>query len=326
MAADHRTLAVRPLGGIAVARRRRRNPVHNEAMRLHPTDAAPGALAQVLAHQLATMRGLETPVRTEADPEVLHDFRVAVRRTRSVLSLARKHLPHDITRWKAEWTWLATLTSDARDLDVLLADIEGARATLPGDAKSGLDELAEIVTARRREAQQQLCAALDSDRYRSLTEEWRAALGELALTPRGDDTDTADAVARALVHRATEKVSRRASRIDAQSPVSSVHDLRKRIKRLRYVLELFREVLPERTVKGIVKETKRLQDELGAFQDNEVRGHLLDDTMAAAGSLSGEGAKAGRLLLDQYEARRTTERQALTKHVRRFAKTAPQLT
>ena len=291
--------------------------------KLAGSEGAAVAIAHVLDHQLALLHALEPAVRAQPDGDTLHDFRVAVRRTRSVLSSAKNDLPDDVLRWADEWAWLADLTSGARDLDIVLDDIDAARATLPAHTKTGLDEIAEVVTARRTATQRELQAALDSERYRVLVDGWRASLGALALT-RGDDR--ADRIARRLAKKATKQVAKRASRIDARSSASSIHDLRKRIKRLRYVLELFRDVLPKATVTAIVKETKRLQDELGAFQDNEVRGRVVADAMATARTLSADAGVAGQLLLDRYEARRTQARTKLTTDVGRFAKNVAALT
>ena len=53
------------------------------------------------------------------DPEFLHDLRVAVRRTRAVLSNAKRVLPNDVRdRARDEFGWFGQLTGPARDLDV----------------------------------------------------------------------------------------------------------------------------------------------------------------------------------------------------------------
>ena len=74
---------------------------------------------------------------------------------------------------------------------------------------------------------------------------------------------------------------RQAAAVKPESPVASIHDLRKRSKRLRYVLELFGDVLPNAKTKALVRETKRLQDDLGKFQDNEVHRRLVESMVSA---------------------------------------------
>ena len=54
--------------------------------------------------------------------------------------------------------------------------------------------------------------------------------------------------------------------IDDESPPESLHDLRKRGKELRYLLELFGSLFPPSVVKPMVSALKGLQDVLDAFR------------------------------------------------------------
>ncbi len=64
-------------------------------------------------------------------------------------------------------------------------------------------------------------------------------------------------------------------RIDDESPPEALHDLRKRGKELRYLLELFGGLFPDSVVKPMVSALKGLQDVLGRFQDRAVQAGLL---------------------------------------------------
>ncbi len=60
----------------------------------------------------------------DIDTEFLHDFRVAVRRTRATLKLGRPALPDEMrSRWEPEFKWLGDLTTPVRDLDVYELDL-----------------------------------------------------------------------------------------------------------------------------------------------------------------------------------------------------------
>jgi len=63
--------------------------------------------------------------------------------------------------------------------------------------------------------------------------------------------------------------------IDEDSPAEQLHDLRKRGKELRYLLELFGGLWPASVVKPMVKSLKGLQDVLGTHQDREVQADSL---------------------------------------------------
>ena len=66
-------------------------------------------------------------------------------------------------------------------------------------------------------------------------------------------------------------------RIDGESPPEALHDLRKRGKELRYLLELFGSVFDERAVDPLVAGLKHLQKVLGRFQDRAVQVETLRD-------------------------------------------------
>jgi CHAD domain-containing protein len=55
--------------------------------------------------------------------------------------------------------------------------------------------------------------------------------------------------------------------IDSNSPDGALHDLRKRAKKFRYLLEFFQSLYPVKSMKIAIAELKQFQDHLGRFQD-----------------------------------------------------------
>ncbi len=104
---------------------------------------------------------------------------------------------------------------------------------------------------------------------------------------------------------------RRGSRITDASPAEDLHDLRKRAKELRYLLETFTPMLDPADARGAVKELKALQDVLGTFQDSEAQREaiyaLATDMMARDGAsartILAMGEIAARLQEDQDASR-----------------------
>jgi CHAD domain-containing protein len=111
-----------------------------------------------------------------------------------------------------------------------------------------------------------------------LLTDWAAFIQNLAERPVDDRPDAAHPIADvaatriARVYRQMVKMGRR---IDDDSPSVALHDLRKKGKELRYLLEFFSSLFPEGTVKPMVRTLKALQDTLGRFQDREVQAALL---------------------------------------------------
>jgi len=60
--------------------------------------------------------------------------------------------------------------------------------------------------------------------------------------------------------------------IDGETPAERLHDVRILGKKLRYLLEFFRSLYAEEEIDIAIKELKRLQDNLGDFNDYEVQG------------------------------------------------------
>ncbi len=101
------------------------------------------------------------------------------------------------------------------------------------------------------------------------------------------------------------------SAIDESSPAEDYHELRKKGKELRYLLELFGAALyPREVVTPMIKALKGLQDVLGRHQDREVQVAMLrslSDELAirdgGPGALMAMGALVARLEEDERAAR-----------------------
>jgi hypothetical protein len=79
---------------------------------------------------------------------------------------------------------------------------------------------------------------------------------------------------------------------------SALHRLRIAVKRLRYTLEIFADVLPE-TCRSFLPQLERLQDELGALHDSDLLIALLqrwrqEGQQQAAAPAEGSGQQEGR--------------------------------
>ena len=106
---------------------------------------------------------------------------------------------------------------------------------------------------------------------------WRE-LATTAAADAGPDAAVAiDTVAADRIRRVYRRMVRDGEAIDDDSPAEALHDLRKRGKELRYLLELFGSLFEPKVVKPMVKTLKDLQDVLGRFQDGAVESDMLRD-------------------------------------------------
>lgn len=320
-------------------------PDRPEPPAITPDLPAGVAVARALRAQAAALEATVDGTIADTDTEYLHDLRVAVRRTRSLLKLADDVLPTRLTtRYAREFAWLGEVTSPVRDLDVYLLGFEDLTRRLVAADPADLEPFAADLRRRRETARRALVRSLRTKRFARLMQDWTAELAELSRVP-GDDTpgtgapdgdvsdgdvsggragaddaaadgpadpgpDVAAFVRRRLVATA-KKVTKRAAAITPESPADDVHDLRKRCKELRYLLEFAEPLCPRAEHAAAVKRLRRLQDILGAFQDGEVQSldlkeqaaRLSESGRAPVETLLAMGELAGTFAVDQQRAR-----------------------
>ena len=265
---------------------------------------ADAATASVLEHLLATI-DLNLPgTLDDVDTEFLHDFRVAVRRTRSVQRQMRGVFPPaELARARREFRRLQQITGPVRDLDVHLLDVDELIAA----GRSELTPVRVVLDAHRRRERARMVRGLRSAPTRRTLDDWRALVAALPDRPEDDRPDAARAIETCAAERIAHvygRMLRNGNKIDDAAPPEALHELRKSGKELRYLLELFGGLFPDEVTKPLVRALKDLQDTLGRFQDREVQAEelrgLADDVAAREG-----GAEAllavGALVADLAE-------------------------
>lgn len=261
----------------------------------------------------------EPGLRASLDTEFLHDFRVAVRRTRSLLGQIRHVFPSRVVdHFSIEFSWIGRLTGPLRDVDVLLLALREPCADISGDM--------EVLTAFLRRLQQQeqkkLVDVLDSDRYRSLRLDWKVFLtrsDSFDQKPRNAERPLAAVVSRRAL-RLCERIAESAARIDAHADAARLHELRIAAKKLRYLLDATAGLFDTAELKHILVALKQLQRVLGDFNDAQVQESRL---LECGHALSGCGTPAGVLvavgrLAEQRRHRREALRDQIVDGLARF--------
>jgi CHAD domain-containing protein len=247
------------------------------------------AAVRVLRRLLEVIEANLDGTVTDIDSEFLHDFRVSIRRTRAVQrELKTVFPPAQLGRFRAEFRWLQRATGDARDLDVYALEFEQYLAMVPETIRSDLDPLLAVLRDRRAAAHQEIALLLRSDRAAQLLSDWGAFLDRLVSLPADDRagaTRPIGAVAGERIGKVYRQMMKMGGAIEESSPAEQYHELRKKGKELRYLLELFAgPVFPEEVVKPMIRTLRALQDVLGRHQDREVqvdRLRALRDEVAA---------------------------------------------
>jgi CHAD domain-containing protein len=253
----------------------------------------------------------------DLDPEFLHDFRVAVRRTRSVVASGKKVLPADVLAWaKPDLRSLGRLTGPPRDLDVYVLEWDRYVAELPPEVVAALQPVRDQLDADRARAHVALADALRSEASMALLARWRDWLSEPVEGTDGGPHATRPLVdvVRTRIESAQHRLIEKGRAIEPTTSADRVHDLRKDAKRLRYLLECFAGLLPAVERKAFVKRLKTLQDNLGEHQDAAVHIEELEVAVRELPPTTGPDTfvAIGRLL-EQLEQRRRRAREAFAR-------------
>ena len=155
-------------------------------------------------------------------------------------------------------------------------------------APADLEPFRAFLVRRRAREFRRLAAALRSPRFGAITDDWRKALLAVrdASAPKKRRRPTAAELAARTTGRAFQRIAAQGGAITPDSPPESLHDLRKRSKELRYLLEFFAPLHDPVAYRKVVGDLKQLQDCLGEFQDSQVQreeiGALADAMLAEA--------------------------------------------
>ena len=267
-------------------------------------------------------------VLTAGDTEDLHQFRVALRKTRALIKLFRHTLP-DVRRFADDFKWLAGATGPARDLDVLIGHVQAQVAAAPERLESAAPIAAKL-KLQRSAAQTQLQQVVESPRASILMNRWRdwlATLPDSTEQPPLADVAAWTAI-EVLILENSRRLLQAGVEIDASSPAAELHELRIRGKRLRYLLESFDLDAHQRRIGRLHRKLKDFQTLLGAHQDSIVAAEHWRQLAAALGG-DASNPTATSALLEQWlsaEAKRQLEiRAELPRALRKLARSCSDL-
>jgi len=218
-------------------------------------------IPSALAEQADRLNRLQRGVILGLDDEFLHQYRIALRRSRAVAeSLAEvtgsKSLNNHISHLKRH----ARATSTLRDLHVFLQHLP----TLCSEQPDLGEALAQWVTLRVRSEQKRLAKRLNSKRYQNSLQSWEDELQSRHFHKLIDKLSTHDI--NKSVERRLAAFNRKTAELLHDAPDEDIHKLRKLLKRIRYLMEL-----DTKNWKPALKVLRQRQELYGHFQDLHVQ-------------------------------------------------------
>ena len=282
-------------------------------------ESVPLVLKRIFLSLLDAMCSNESGVKEQINSEFLHDYRVAVRRTRSLLSQLKKVIPpHKLQTFHDEYAWLSTLTGPARDYDVMLLEFADYQAMLSDYDSADFLALRNYLQQQRMPAYDRLSEALQGNRYAELKQRWRDFLeSDDFVTGKGSQYKIGKFVNKCIV-RVYRDVLLEGKSITPTSPVEDFHQLRKSCKKLRYLMEIFRALYPASKVRALIKGLKNLQDDLGELQDLEAHIEILKNYLTQEIMNSDKSAGSREAVLQLVDKMHTRKQVIIENFHRKF--------
>jgi CHAD domain-containing protein len=241
---------------------------------------------EALRTQVARLRAQEPRVRRGV-PGSVTLMRVATRQLRSTLRGFSRILAPARTRVVAdELKWLAAQLADENDTEVLIERFTRNVRALPEYLIHRTAAGADLERALRRldaQGEQTIHTALHSARYLALQDMLEHLLAQPPLTRRAGKPAASELPKN--VAKAFHELQQRLDALEATAPGprrdEALHEARKADKRVRYMTQIVAPVVG-RPARRLRRQTKKLQDLLGEYQDTTVARPALRQLAAAA--------------------------------------------
>lgn len=252
--------------------------------------------AVVLDSQLSEFNSHESGVRAGDDPEDLHAYRVALRRARSLFAAGvGVYPPEELELLDALVVRFARQTSTLRDLDVLLEEFDDRVEGIAPELRDGAVDLAAELRADRQLSQRALVAEIDGELHSTLLRRWQTMGTVYRLggsEPGSDSMRPSGQVIDEAIRRAMHQLRSAGRKAAGSDEVARWHKVRKRLKRLRYLLAIFGPLYGDGAFEDTLRQMRKLQNRLGELQDGVAQVTLIADAGAAAGGRAGLTAGA----------------------------------
>ncbi len=247
-------------------------------IRLKPKKRSDFSTKVILRQLFEIIKANEAGIKADIDTEFLHDYRIAIRRTRSALSQIRNVFPAEVTEhFKKEFRYLGQRTNRLRDLDVYLLSEPNFQAKLPATMREDIVPLFGYLRVLREQAIEEVLEGLSSRRSTRLLGEWEEFLNEpVSKKPLATNATVPIAeLARKRIFKRYCRVIKDGDHILTHTQDELLHALRIECKKLRYLMEFFTSLFPRKKMTRLIRQLKKLQDNLGDFNDLSVQQEYL---------------------------------------------------
>lgn len=232
------------------------------------------ATKTILSSLFYTMERNQKGIINDIDTEFLHDYRVAIRRIRSVFGQFKNVFKQEIySKAKNDFSQLGRRTNRMRDIDVYLLRKTEYQDMLPDDMKKDINPFFTTMVKERKIELKKLGQYFNSEEYKNIINHWDKFIKEsLADVYQGlESGNSVLPFAKGIIWKRYKKVIKLGTRITQSSPDVLLHQLRIECKKLRYPLEFFSSLFAKEEINYLINHLKILQDNLGDLNDLSIQ-------------------------------------------------------
>jgi CHAD domain-containing protein len=243
-------------------------------LQLAKSQRADLACQSIYSQLLKTIKNNEHGVINATDTEFLHDFRTAAHRTQTGLRQLDNVFPEsDQDYFLKFFDWLAEISNESRDLDVHLLSFQQQYQADSAKDKKLLATFHSFLSTQQQHSQKQLADLLKSAEYLTGLHEWERFLAR--NIDKGEPIKHAKTAIKKLADKRLKKIYLKFlvqgfECLKTESD-SSLHELRKLIRKLRYLCEFFASLYPENKITSLLSDLKQVQNLLGLEHDLSIQ-------------------------------------------------------
>jgi CHAD domain-containing protein len=227
------------------------------------------ALNMILKTLVKVIEINEKGIISDSDSEFLHDYRVAIRKTRAILGQLNKIFNSEfLEKHKVDLADIASTTNKLRDMDVYLLSENEYKDMLPKHLHQELDVFFKDVTKKKRKEHRIVSNMLLSNAYNEKIKAWKKFLASEDKKFWGAEGEKkVKKLAKYYIYNRYLKIIKQGNKVKKTSPDIDFHRVRISCKKLRYLIELFSSLFPKDEISIAAKQLKNIQDSLGNFND-----------------------------------------------------------
>jgi len=236
------------------------------------------ALLVLLSQRLTTLVDA-MPAAQSGDMRSVHQARVATRRLREALPVLSASVSNrSLGRVRRQVRRMTRALGPVRELDVALSHLDELEAKNVVSSRA-IGRVRQAVAQERLKRRRDMLAAITPGKVEKL----RQRLGRVSSDPNAPETAAAVIEAESQVGRRARRLVTVIERAGGLYLPDRLHAVRVAAKKLRYALEIARELKRSRATARIAQ-LKRLQDLLGEMHDFEI---LIDRTRQLQAEVAG---------------------------------------